>query len=137
MSLFKILDHEPEPININPATQHCPLASLESLLGQSWNVRNLWNPTSSSAMEEGLVNLLHSVRVVCVPGLLWRLLAIALTVRHPALRSNEGRQACLLYQFNDGAVFRISVYYYADQDPGPYFSPFGSGSGEVETQKYK
>ena len=34
MNLFKLLDHEPEPININPAPQHCPLASLESLLGQ-------------------------------------------------------------------------------------------------------
>ena len=34
MNLFKLFDQEPEPINIKPAPQHCPLASLESLLGQ-------------------------------------------------------------------------------------------------------
>ena len=34
MNLFKLFDQESEPINIKPAPQHCPLASLESLLGQ-------------------------------------------------------------------------------------------------------
>ena len=26
-------------------------------------------------------------------------------------------------------VFRIRIYFYADLDPGSYFSPVGSGSG--------
>ena len=31
------------------------------------------------------------------------------------------------------AMFRIRIFYYAD--PGPYFSPFGSGSGEGDSNK--
>ena len=89
MNLFKLFDQEPEPNNkyqTSSATlPHGIATRLNLYWGRSWNVRILRNSTASSAMEEGLVNLLHSVRVVCVPGLLWRLLAIALTVRHPAL----------------------------------------------------
>ena len=33
------------------------------------------------------------------------------------------------------AVFRILVYYHADPNPGPNFSPFGSGSGGWDPPK--